>query len=212
MKKYLLFIALALMISIFASGASVTIINSGFTFSPNSVTINIGDTVKFQLASIHNALEVSETTWNANGNTPLPGGFNTPFGNSELTGLSAGVHYFVCSNHYAMGMKGKITVNSTSGNADNKVETRKFNIFPNPTKGKFTLQFNGPDGTAGSWTGSDPHTGIEIFNILGEKIADLSGLTSSSSNEIDLTSVPDGIYFIRLKDSKSTYTEKLIKR
>jgi plastocyanin len=212
MKKYLLFGAFALMISGFASGASVTIINSGFTFSPNDVTINAGDTIKFELASIHNALEVNEATWNANGNTPLLGGFNTPFGQSELTGLSAGVHYYVCSVHFAMGMKGKITVNESSGIVENEPGMKKFNIFPNPTDGKFTLQFNGLDGKTGSWNRSTPHTTVEMYNILGEKVADLSDLITSSSNEINMSSVPDGIYFIRMDDNNTIYTEKLIKR
>lgn len=212
MKKYLLFGAFALMVSGFASGASVTITNSGFTFSPDNVTINIGDTAIFQLTNIHDAVEVNEATWNANGTTPLAGGFSVPLGGGQVTGLTAGIHYYVCTFHVSLGMKGKITVNGSSGIGENQIATRKFDIFPNPTNGKFTLQFNGPDGNAGSWIHADPHTGIEVFNILGEKIADLSGLISSSSNEIDLSSVPDGIYFIRMNDNNSIYTEKLIKR
>jgi len=201
-----------LIISGFASGNSVTITESGFTFSPDNVTINSGDTIIFQLTNIHDALEVSEATWTANGTTALAGGFSVPFGGGEVTGLAVGTHYYVCTVHASLGMKGKITVNESSGIAENEAGIKKFSIFPNPTSGRFTLQFNGPDGTAGSWTKSIPHTGIEIFNILGEKIADLSGLISSSSSEIDLSSVPDGIYFIRMNNNNTIYTEKLIKR
>ncbi|MCK9399044.1 MAG: T9SS type A sorting domain-containing protein [Bacteroidales bacterium] len=203
MKKFLLFGAFALLFSGFALGGSITIINSGFTFSPDNVIINVGDTVNFQLASIHNAVEVSETTWNADGNTPLPG-FSLPFGGGQVTELTAGVHFYVCTPHASGGMKGKITVNGPSGIGDNEAGIGKINIFPNPTRGKFTLQING--------SGSDQQTRLEIFNILGEKIADVPGFVSQASNEIDLSSVPDGIYFIRINDRKKIYTEELIKQ
>ena len=213
MKKYLLFGAFVLMFSGIASGTTVTITNSGFTFSPDNVTINVGDTVVFTLMNIHDAVEVTEATWNANGTTPLAGGFSVPLGGGKVTGLTAGVHFYVCTFHVASsGMKGKITVNGSSGIGENEASTKKFSIYPNPTNGKFMLQFNGPGGTVGSWLQNDPEAGIQVYNILGEKVADLSDLISHSSSEVDLSYIPDGIYFIRLKDSKSTYTEKLIKR
>jgi plastocyanin len=211
MKKILLFGTFAFLFSGIAIGASVTIVNSGFTFSPDNVTINLGDTVNFQLASIHNAVEVSEATWNSNGNTPLPG-FSTPFGGGQVTGLTAGVHFYVCAPHASGGMKGKITVNGPSGINDFAAASEKINIYPNPTNGKFTLQIIGSDGYAGSLSGNDQQTTLEIFNILGEKIADMSGFISQASNEIDLSSVPDGIYFIRINDRKKIYTERLIKQ
>lgn len=91
--------------------ATTTVITDlGFTFSPASVTITVGDTVNFQLSGSHNAVEVSQATYNANGNTPLGGGFVTPFGVGQVTGLSIGTHYYVCGNHFGSGMKGIIVV------------------------------------------------------------------------------------------------------
>jgi plastocyanin len=210
MKKFLFFGAFALY-SGFALCASVTITNSGFTFSPDNVTINVGDTVNFQLADIHNAIEVSEATWNANGNAPLPG-FSTPLGGGQVTGLTAGVHFYVCSPHASGGMKGKITVTSPSGINTYETSSEKINIYPNPTNGKFTLQYKGSDTHTGNLSGNDQQMNLEIFNILGEKIYGLPGFISQTSNEIDLSSVPDGIYFIRINDRKNIYTEKLIKQ
>jgi plastocyanin len=87
-----------------------TVINSGFTFSPASLTISVGDTVVFSLAGSHNTVEVSQATWNANGNTPLSGGFSTPFGGGTVIFSTAGSHYYVCSPHASGGMKGVINV------------------------------------------------------------------------------------------------------
>jgi plastocyanin len=212
MKKILLFVNVALLFAGITSGASVTIVNSGFEFSPDDVTINVGDTVNFQLSAIHDAVEVSEATWNANGNSPVDGGFSTPFGGGQVTGLSAGVHFYVCTPHASGGMKGKITVNGPSGIGDNEPVVRKINIYPNPTNGIFTLQYNEPAAPAGSTPGNDQQARLEIFNLLGEKIADLPSINSQTSNKIDLSAMPDGIYFIRISDRERVYSEELIKQ
>lgn len=211
MKKLLLFGTLAILYSGIAFGNTVTIINSGFTFSPGNVTINFGDTVNFQLASMHNVVEVSETTWNANDNTPLPG-FSLPFGGGQLTGLTAGVHFYVCQPHASLGMKGKITVNGPAGINDFAEGSAKINIYPNPTSGKFVIQFNGSGVQAGSFSGNDQQAGLEIYNVLGDKIFDLQGFNSQNLNEIDLSSVQEGIYFIRISDNKKVYTRQIIKQ
>ena len=69
--------------------ATHTITNSGFTFSPSSITINVGDTVNFNLASMHTAREVDQATWNADGTTSN-GGFDLPFGGGTVVLTQAG--------------------------------------------------------------------------------------------------------------------------
>jgi|GEM_PF-2972667 len=91
-------------------GTTHTVSSSGLTFSPNTITITAGDTVIFVLGSIHDAVEVSQATWNANGIT-RNGGFAVPFGGGSTVLTVVGTHYYVCENHGPMGMKGIITVN-----------------------------------------------------------------------------------------------------
>ncbi|HLF13400.1 MAG TPA: plastocyanin/azurin family copper-binding protein [Bacteroidota bacterium] len=87
-----------------------TVTTSGFTFSPATLTITDGDTVVFVLSGIHDAMEVSQATWNVNGSTPLAGGFSVPFGGGEIVPSGTGTHYYVCENHVLSGMKGRIIV------------------------------------------------------------------------------------------------------
>src|SRR2546426_323217 len=96
----------------FATNWTVSATNSQFTFTPSALTIASGDSVQFVLGSIHNAVEVSQATWNANGTTALAGGFSVPFGGGLVlpAQLPLGIHYYVCTNHASMGMKGTITV------------------------------------------------------------------------------------------------------
>ena len=95
-----------------ATNATTPITNSGTTFSPATLSIGSIDTVSFTLASIHNAVEVSKATYDASGTTALSGGFSTAFGPTgvKVSGLTAGTHYYVCTNHAGIGMKGQIIV------------------------------------------------------------------------------------------------------
>jgi plastocyanin len=110
-----------------------TINTSGFSFTPDEVSILQGDTIVFNVESIHTATEVSQSTWNANGTTSN-GGFNFNSGNNQLlTNLTPGVHYYVCLNHASMGMKGTITVEAATG-VKKFVDSKLLYIFPNPAK------------------------------------------------------------------------------
>src|ERR1043165_3595361 len=113
MKKFL-----TVLITLFFAASSFattwTVSTSGFTFSPDSITITQGDTVKFVLGASHNAQEVAANTWSGNSTTPITG-FQTGFGTTEIVaGLTQGLHYYVCGNHAGSGMKGRIFVQAAS--------------------------------------------------------------------------------------------------
>ncbi len=108
MKK-ILFTLSAIFVFVFNYATNLVVVNAGLTFSPDSITITQGDSVTFSLNNPHNAQEVSLATWQAGNSTPVTG-FSTPVGGGLVTGLSVGTHYFVCSPHASMGMKGKIVV------------------------------------------------------------------------------------------------------
>jgi plastocyanin len=95
------------------SGGQVhQVTNQGFAFSPPDLTITAGDSVRWTIEGIHNVIEVTQATWNANGNTARAGGFSTPFGGGTVAFNAPGTFWYVCSPHSADGMKGTITVNA----------------------------------------------------------------------------------------------------
>ena len=80
-------------------------------FMPQDLTIAVGTTVQFVMSNTHNAVEVSEETYNNRESTALEGGFAVQFGETkEVTFDAAGVHYYVCTPHVTMDMVGTITV------------------------------------------------------------------------------------------------------
>jgi plastocyanin len=124
MKKSILLSALVLIICAPGFSARHVITNSGMTFSPDSITINILDTVEFSLASFHNAVEVSRDTYLAK-DTTSNGGFRLPLGGGIVTFHTLGLHYYVCQPHAAAGMRGVINVVATRGT---HVITNNFNF------------------------------------------------------------------------------------
>jgi plastocyanin len=97
-------------ISVSQAPQTATVIDSGFAFSPATLTIRAGDTVNFMLSASHDAVEVSKTTWDANG-AISNGGFSVPFGGGSVTFSRPGIYYYVCVAHVSFGMKGMIVVN-----------------------------------------------------------------------------------------------------
>jgi plastocyanin len=182
--------------------AKWTVTNSGLTFSPATITITVGDSVQFNISSMHNAVEVSQATWNVNGTTPLPG-FSVPFGGGMVLPalLTVGTHYYVCTAHASSGMKGTIIVQNSTGIDENPVKTN-FSVYPNPSRGIFQMAINNSQ-PAKSYT-------VEIYDLAGNMVWSKSSSEQQTTAEIDLTGLIKGMYFIRFFNGTETYTRKII--
>ena len=62
MKMLASFVLLSALSVVTAFATTYHVTNSSYTFSPGELTVNAGDTIVFTLASIHNAVEVSQAT------------------------------------------------------------------------------------------------------------------------------------------------------
>jgi hypothetical protein len=71
-------------------------------------------------------------------------------------------------------------------------------VFPNPSTGQFTV--------SGLFS---ENSQIEVYNPIGERVH--AELVSSSRSTIDISKQPKGIYFIKVTDGESSFTQKLIK-
>jgi plastocyanin len=191
MKKQMLLFAFFVLISISNFATVWTINNSGTTFSPASITINSGDSVRFVIASNHNVLEVSQSTYNSNGTTALGGGFSLPFGGGLIlpSSLTAGTHYYVCIPHASMGMKGTILVNNTTEISELS-SISNITIFPNPASSVLFLTL----------TEDVQNLSYEMIDIKGNSISE--GSVSGNSASIDISQFPQGIYVLSLGTKK----------
>lgn len=182
-------------------GTVWTITNSGFTFSPDTLIIQVGDTVEFNIQNMHDAVEVSQATWNANGNTQLAGGFAVGFGGGTVlpADLPVGTHYYVCEPHASSGMKGVIIVESSLGVQENTT-TPDITVFPNPTNGLFNVSL-----TPSFLT---DNTRMEIFDLAGNLIQQSN--FNRSLVEVDLTDRESGFYFIRIQTGSAVLSERIV--
>lgn len=200
-KNFILLFTLSISVTGFCT--TWTINNSGFSYTPATITITLGDSVNFIISSSHNAVEVSQTTWNANGNTALSGGFETAFSGGLVlpAQLGIGTHYYVCEVHASIGMKGIIIVQSLGGIIEHKLQP-VVSFYPNPSDGRFQLDLNNLQFTK--------HSEIEIYNEYGDKVQTINCLTQQTPGKIDFSIFQKGIYFIKFYDGKENYTGKMI--
>jgi plastocyanin len=204
MKKInILIIILLLSVSAYATTHIVT--SSGNTFSPTNIIIIAGDVVTFNIAANHNVVEVSQATWNANGNTPLGGGFSLPFGGGSLTFNTPGMYYYVCSPHASMGMKGTIRVDGSSAiNEISGIDKNTLKVYPSPFINILNVDFSLTESIA---------TIIQVLDITGKTVytENINSNIGENKISIDLSALTPGFYFMVLNRGKESYAERIIK-
>jgi hypothetical protein len=146
----------------------------------------LGDDVNFVLESMHNAVEVSQTTWNANGNTPLPGGFSVALGGGSVSSaqLTVGTHWYVCSPHASLGMKDIIIVNTSTSIKETQSQIN-ISVYPNPASDFITVKAN-------SGLLNFPYF---ITDQAGRQV--LSGKINSEVTFIEISQFEKGIYLFQ---------------
>jgi plastocyanin len=204
MKKNILFFLFA-GISLYSFSTTWQIVNSGYTFSPSTLTIQQGDDVNFSLASIHDAVEVSQSVWNAGSSFPIIG-FTVPFGGGNVSAseLTPGIHYYVCEPHASLGMKGQIIVQSVSGLTDTKTGNT-ISVYPNPVVDHLNIQIDFPQSSTFE---------VTLFDTRGKMVSGLipksqvSGMFSQSFNFSN--QLTPGIYILKLSVGKVNSYKKII--
>lgn len=195
-------LALLTLFSVITPGMSTTwtITNSGFHFTPDTLTIVVGDDVNFSLESSHDVLEVSQETWDVNGTIALESGFSLGFGGGSVSmdKLPVGTHWYICPAHAATGMKGVIIVESATAIPESQTEDH-ISFYPNPVFNILTIESN-QDILGSSFSFSD---------LTGKLI--LTGKINEESASIDVSSFKSGIYFLQVGERKKR-TFKVIKQ
>jgi len=78
---------------------------------------------------------------------------------------------------------------------------KSIRIYPNPTSGKATIQF---DVTSGNYT-------LSVLNMLGQTVmADKINLNGQSSYSIDMSGFEKGMYFVKISNGPAQTVKKLV--
>lgn len=187
--------------SLYANIHTVTTVGS--TYSPNSLNANIGDTIVFSASSTHPLVQVSQATWDANGKTELAGGWGTKTSNYTHVISAAGDIYYVCKNHVAGGMKGKVTVSDPSGVYSQKPINNELNFISKNIHGDALVKLE---------IGKTSTVSIKLFDITGQEISTLLEPTKMAEGKytyiIETVYLNSGVYFVQANISGQVYTKK----
>lgn len=193
MKSYTILTAIALA---GAANAQTTheLTNNGTTFSPTVINMIAGDSIHLVLSAPHTCTEVSEATWNANGNTSN-GGFNYPSGETTFAVNTAGTYYFVCIPHAAMGMKGQLLVDINTSVQEAPVDA-VLHLFPNPASTSIHI--------AGVASGQR----IQVREVTGRMVLETP---LAEDGMLDVSALRTGSYSVAVRDEQGNLvaTERL---
>lgn len=170
-----------------AQAQSITTTNAN-TFVPDLLTVEQGTDIGITVGAGHTMTEVSEATWNANGNTSN-GGFNFSFGNHTLNLATPGTYYYVCQPHAIVGMKGRIIVEASTG-VEETTESGVFHIFPNPASEGITI-------TVGAQAGM-------LLRIIDAQGKEVLAKRLSGSDTIGISHLAKGNYTALLHDQQGS--------
>lgn len=204
MKKIYLVLSIILVSFSMVYAKKITITNINNAYSPDSISVAMGDTILFDIHTSHNALEVSKATYDSNGNTGN-GGFNVPYGGGEIVLNNPGTYYYVCVPHAALGMKGIIVVSDAQTSVAKIDKPSGFSIYPNPAQSFVNIKLNVVNFSAAS---------IKVYNLLGNLVKEYNNVELNSGfNNIKLefgNDLPEGKYVLQLNTGSEKMSQFLI--
>jgi plastocyanin len=180
-----------------ANAATYTVTTSGLSYTPSVVNAMVGDTVVFQGTPNHPTREVSQATWNSNGTTALPGGFDFPSGSGMVVLTAQGTRYYVCTSHVSSGMKGQINVISPSsiGNIITALNNKGM-VYPNPAISQMSI--------IGGSAFVSKNVTLNIFDMTGRMVYSQNFMTGIYGDIItDVSFLQQGIYLAEIKAAEN---------
>ncbi|MGD1045151.1 MAG: T9SS type A sorting domain-containing protein [Bacteroidota bacterium] len=175
----------------------------GFTYSPNSLNVSVGDTVMWQGDFVMHPLS----------STSVPAGassFHQASGSVFTCPVTvAGAYLYQCDFHFSIGMTGSFTASKATGieNDQTSLRPNAFKLgqnFPNPFNPTTTISFDIPFQT---------YISIKVYNLTGQEMATIVSENMAAGNYSKIWNaavLPSGVYFYRLQTGSFTDIRKLV--
>jgi plastocyanin len=174
----------------------------GFTYSPSSLNVLVGDTVKWE----------GDFSMHPLSSTGVPAGalsFHNGSGSVFAYPIKiAGTYHYQCDNHFSFGMIGSF-VAATTGVEEKQTSLQpgSFRLeqnFPNPFNSSTVIGFSLPVSQRAT---------LKVYSMLGREIATLADGIMPAGDftvRVDGNKMQSGIYYYRLVTDQSTETKRLI--
>jgi plastocyanin len=166
-----------------------------FEFTTDIIFAEQGDSLRIVPAAPgHTFTQVSEETWNANGNTPSGLYQFDPLVDPITVSLDgSGTIYYVCAPHAAMGMKGIVHVQLASSIADHSL-LRTSGFYPNPASDVIWMR--------------DPSPEVVHVSIVDATGREATRIQMLNTAPIFVGHLPAGLYVLRVMDNSGQEIER----
>lgn len=166
------------------------------TAQPQNITVNINQTANFSLTATGYNPKCYQ--WHKNG-VAIIGANNTNYTTPPVAMIDNGsVFYCVVSNGAGVDTSANAILNVLSTGLNEASLSSSIAIYPNPSTGFFTMQLP----SIGKFN-------VEILNAEGQKVYAIS-FEDRSLNDLDLTELAEGMYFVKVKSNESSAIKKLV--
>ena len=161
-----------------------------------NVTVNTVNTSVTQSGAVltANAAGAAYLWINCTGKTLISGESNQSYTASANGNYAVIVKQAGCSDT-------STCMNITFVGVVESTDASALNVYPNPSKGKFTIE---------AANTLSPEARIEIYNAIGEKVYTGASFKQQTSKEIDLSKELKGIYFVKLYDKEKVFIKKIV--
>ena len=173
-----------------------------------SVTINGLDDASFSYATNTYAINssapspiISGLLGGSFGSAPAGLSINSGTGIIDLSTSTIGVYTvtYTTSGSCINSFNFSITITASLGIEENLL-SNEISIFPNPNKGNFTL----------SYSGQKQLKELIVIDITGKKVQNMLLGNFANSQEINLTALAKGMYFITIQSESAKATKRII--
>ena len=188
-------ILLVLSTTTFAQVHTVSMVDNEFV--PADITVQEGDTVIWvnDGSNIHTTTSGTNCTSDGNwdsGNMETGEEFGFIFS-------TAGDYPYFCIPHCGLAMDGSVTVEETSSSHTTNLENIK--VYPNPVSDR--LQVLLPERAAAGWE-------ITLLDLQGKIVSKVISGDAPGIEEVDVSRLNQGMYFLQLRKDGKSYTVKRI--
>jgi len=198
LKKITIFIFL-ISTSIILAQTTHNVTVQNFSFSPQTLTITVGDIVKWTNVSGTHNVRANDDSFFSGPAAPAIWEFSHTFN-------SAGNFPYYCEPHLSMGMTGTIIVQNPVSVEDEFV-VDQFKLeqnYPNPFNPSTRISYSVPATTV---------VNLKVFDIIGNEVATLVNKEQPAGYyqvDFDASNLSGGVYFYQLATNEFVNTKKMI--